>query len=292
MADKNRLTHALTAYESTHAETLAHFKRVVPRNYETFADVYEQIIKRSSGHIATKWEKGKKHLRTLPLERVFGEFSTDMLEDMVIINALVNILDDIYDEELSKEEQQLFLFEFGRLLGLIFVSNQDSVFYNSLGDFMHKLMTIAIQEPALLQKYGDSLASENEKAAALGLEVLKARAVDLDIFVEMALEFDDSDDANKILHISRVYRAVSIMHKDILDIEYDRSTGQKSIITLALNRGDVDVIKNTKAMLDDYLERITAETPNEYINEFENFISETKQLLLEISKLTADLESV
>ena len=65
--------------------------------------LYEGVLARSSDQIVSNWLSGRKYARTLFVQKAFGKlYPTKYTEFSLCIDAIVNILDDFFDEALDR----------------------------------------------------------------------------------------------------------------------------------------------------------------------------------------------
>ena len=79
----------------------------------------KEALKASSTNVAKKWLSGRKYSRTVFVKQAFGKFyPKKYIEISISIDAMINILDDLIDEDVDNKEKTLFMFEFLRVYSL------------------------------------------------------------------------------------------------------------------------------------------------------------------------------
>jgi len=198
--------------------------------------LYRKTLNISAIQITQKWLSQKKYCRTFFVQEAFQEFYPSKYTLFSLwIDAMVNILDDLLDENLTKEKKAFYVIEFLRIFSL-FESKCPEKFKKLFGFYIEKLITLAIAE----QSYQKVIEKEKnfKKIIKYSAELLICRAMDIDVFVEIAQSKLGSlkKEAKKTKEISRVFRAMNILKKDIKDIKHDQKSGISTVITLILNK--------------------------------------------------------
>ncbi len=226
---------------------------------------YEQVLSMTSQNIMGKWEVGRKYARTFFSQKAFSQYyPEEYLKLSLCIDAMVNILDDIYDENMDKDVRGLYLVEFLRVFSLYNSSGLTKNILPNVGLYFNKLITLAVAEGAYFKMIEHE--KELDKIVKLSAELLLCRAQDIDIFNEIALINYREDEKENIKLIGRIFRAINILKKDVKDIEYDKSNNMVSVVTYMSDRIDVKF--------------------SEYLKELTNYLSkkaEKEKLLLKNS---------
>lgn len=146
-------------------------------------------------------------------------------------DAMVNILDDLLDETLSKNEKVLYILEYLRTYSVFISSIKDSAFFPSLSRYFNELIALAVAENVYLKKI---LSEQNEdRIVKYSTELLDLRSFDIDVFVEIGLIGNQSVSEKKlIIEIARDFRALNILKKDIKDLKHDLSNRQQTLVTV------------------------------------------------------------
>jgi len=202
-------------------------------------EMYKGVLSDTSSMVINKWETGRKYTRTAFTQRAFDKkYPTKNLEISLAADAMVNLLDDLLDEKLSDKEKELYVVEFLRVFAIYSKNNIPSL-NNWMGDYMNKLITLAIAE----QVYQNQILKEKElkELAQKSKELLTCRGVDIEIFVQIALSTHKASNNvfDKMLNIARIFRGMNILKKDIHDIEHDIKIGNKTAVLLVLNKKNI-----------------------------------------------------
>ena len=210
------------------------FNNFVPLNQ------YSKILSSSAYQITQKWLSGRKYCRTLFIQQAFQKFYPNQHTLISLqIDALVNILDDLLDENLEKGEKTLYVLEFLRVFSL-HENNCPEKFKQLLGRYINQLITLAIAE----EYYQKMVQQENniEKIIQWSINLLLCRGMDINIFTEIALSKLELPNNEKdfIKTSAQVFRANNILKKDIDDIKHDQKNSIKTMVTLILSKNEIE----------------------------------------------------
>jgi len=217
----------------------------------TFPDlmqIYKRALLASSENIANKWASERKYQRTYFVQTAFSNFyPKEITELSLYIDAMVNILDDLFDENLNKEVKGLYILEFSRVFSLYNYCYPDKKIQEMVGQYFNKLIVLALTEDI----YGKLIKEEKDlnKIVKYSAELLLCRAMDIDIFIEIALQ-DQGDKSDNIRKIGRIFRALSILKKDVKDIEHDTKNNIDTVIT--------DIVSKKEILFNEYIESLIA----------------------------------
>lgn len=188
------------------------------------------VLTMSSENIIDAWVNKRKFCRTSFVMKAFGKFyPSEHILLSLSVDSIVNILDDLYDEDLDEKQKTLFIFELTRNLSLLSLEKADK-FNLCLGNYFNKLITLAVAENSIEKNLPEI--SSNQILFDTSVDLLSLRAMDIDFYCEVALKAYDAKTLVKenILELCRVFRILNILKKDILDIEHDLKLGKKGII--------------------------------------------------------------
>jgi len=212
------------------------------------------ILKLSSENITKKWLSGKKYVRTGFVREAFSDFyPKKYIEISMLIDAMINILDDLIDEQIDNKEKFLYIVELLRIFSSYSLNKQEKKIQTVVGHCFNKLISLAVAEDV----YRKMITKEKriEKIIDYSIETFNCRSMDIDVFNEIALiDYKGDSMAKKIKEIGRIFRAVNILKKDIGDIEYDRKKGMETIITHMAARKDYYFSKYIKNLLSHFLD--------------------------------------
>lgn len=203
---------------------------------QEFLSEYENALELSSRQIIDKWSTGRKYARTLFTMRAFDDLYPDkVLELSIMVDVMVNILDDFYDEIMSKEERALNLIEFLRVFSKFNQAVQVEKVREPLSLYYNKLISLALAEKI----FAKAIAEENEleTVVKLSVKLLLFRGMDMDIFNEIAVAgHEEITEEKEIIKVGRIFRAINILKKDIEDIEYDKKNNLDSVVINVIER--------------------------------------------------------
>ncbi|MFC1678204.1 hypothetical protein ACFLZ9_00525 [Patescibacteria group bacterium] len=224
----------ITSYEksvSNNIQEIQSILKTLGMTQKELLPAYKQVLTMSSKNISGKWKSGRKYARTLFVKRAFSKNYPEKITELSLtIDAMVNILDDFYDEKMSQDEKALYIIEYLRVFALYSNINPDKKIQKAVGLYFNKLITLAVAENIYLVQIKKEKALDKIIEYSAGL--LLCRSMDIDIFNEVALvNYKDKKLANKTMLMGRIFRAINILKKDIVDIEYDKKNNLESVVT-------------------------------------------------------------
>jgi len=225
-------------------------------------ELFNKILQTSKNGLVEKWMSGKKYLRTLSVIKAFPEYPMNSLNLSMSIDAMINIFDDLFDENLEKKTKNFYLVEIFRMLANYHYQEFDENLRFHVGNYFNKLIMIA-----LLEKHFYNLIMNGKEYGHLlknATHVYDIRSLDIDIFVEIPLSASNTIQfKDEILKVARIYRALELIKKDFLDVEYDLENGQETLFTIFWNRKN-DLRNLIYKLTDLYLERAKNIVCSEY----------------------------
>ena len=280
----------ISLYEKSVEENLKDIRSVLEQlgmlNPE-LEKTYEQVLTMTSQNITGKWQAGRKYARTYFSKKAFSKYyPEEYLKLSLCIDAMVNILDDIYDENMNKETRGLYLVEFLRISSLYNLNKLTKNIQAAVGHYFNQLITLAVAEGVYFKMIENE--KELDKMVKLSADLLLCRAQDIDIFNEIALINCKESEKEKIKTIGRIFRAINILKKDVADIEYDKSNNMISVVTHMSDRMDVKFSEYLKELTNYLLEKAIQEKSllkdsNDKIKiPTDNFILMMKENIVEI----------
>lgn len=202
--------------------------------------LYEDILNCSSSQITSKWLSGRKYCRTHFVQKMFGKlYPIKHTQSSLCIDAMVNILDDLLDEPLNKKSKAEYVIEFLRIFSIYNSEYTSKKNQKSIEKYFNKLITLAIAE----NFYQKQIIQEQNinKIVSKSIDLLICRGMDMDIFIEIALsEFKNKKAMQNIKKISRIFRAINILKKDIKDIQHDQKNNIETVIILVLSKNKIN----------------------------------------------------
>lgn len=270
------------AYESTLRENLDEIRRIIKE--QTGADrpdlmkQFEEALNASCTNITSRWLAGKKYVRTLFAKKAFAEYPEDITRISILIDAIINILDDILDEEMGKELKALYIVELIRVLSLFSYHDSDEKIRNAIGNYFNKIISVAIAESV----YKNLMREESgaNKLIEYSIQAYDFRSLDMDIFVELPIIrlYGGVEKNREVVKIARVFRVLNLIKKDMKDVEHDRKNQVETVVTLLL--GKPGFRENIETLLEHYAEEageIKKRSSSEVVNKFCEMIENEKQ---------------
>ncbi|MCD4694386.1 hypothetical protein K8R62_03445 [bacterium] len=220
--------------------------------------IYEKMLTQSVNQVTDKWESGKKYCRTHFIQEAFGKKYPEKLSEIsLLIDSMVNILDDFFDENLNKETRGQMLIEYLRIFSLFNYSFLNKKIQLSLGKYFNQLITLALAEDLYQNRILKN--SNFEDIINDSVELLLCRGMDIDIFIEIALmDCKNRDTGEKIKKIARVFRAINIFKKDIKDINHDKKNNINTVTITILDK-KIDFSKYSNDLIKSLISNIDFE---------------------------------
>jgi len=254
---------------------------------------YNKILSSSCAYITGKWLTGRKCLRTLFIKEAFADFYPQKItRTSIYMDAIINILDDLLDEKINEEKKRLYILELLRVLSLHYYEYSSKEVQGYLGSYFNKLISLAIME-----EYYKNLIKKKKKIKKIidySVKVLNCRSMDLDIFNEIVISNGSYNYSEKerIKKIGRIFRSLNIMKKDIEDLEYDKKTGQESIVSKMAEKKNCNFCDYVLSVSDYYLDeknkiKSMKSINDSYIipmNNFCNMIDKDRNEIIKLAK--------
>lgn len=197
----------------------------------------EQIIRRAACNLTEKWRRGRKALRTEVAYRALSGYPDSTLNASLTLDAMINLLDDIYDEALVKEEMALYIVELIRTIANMshLVENGERA---TMEQYFNKILVIAFSEMHYRTRIKESVSREEKLSNVI--KCYEVKSTDMDVFIELPLRARGLDDetTSKYTQLGRVHRAISIIVKDLDDLEHDVEAGEETPAVLLFRDHD------------------------------------------------------
>lgn len=221
-----------------------------------FLPQYKDVLTKTANNIANKWKIGEKYLRTSFALEAFGKYyPVRHLGLSITIDAMINILDDLFDKDLSRNDKAEYILEFLRTFSLYSFDKYNFEFQSGVGHYFNKLITLALGEQWLLaeSKKKNRLAD----IIKISSDLLYLRSHDMDIFIEIALaNYKQKENISAIHETGRIFRALNILKKDIIDAERDKEENQETLITFMINNKDHDFMIYIDNLVGVYMDKV------------------------------------
>lgn len=218
--------------------------------------LYREALNASAKNILSKWVSGKKYCRTEFVQKALGKLYPEKHTQLSLsVDAMVNILDDFFDETLDKQVKGEYVIELLRVLSLYnknYITSKQ--IQRSLGTYFNKLITVALTEQFYQQKIARG--KDMEKIIKDSADLLLCRSKDIDVFMEIGLlDFKNQILKSKIQKLARIFRAINILKKDIKDIKQDKKNNIDTVIVLMSDKGKAVFASYVKGLLDYFLNK-------------------------------------
>jgi hypothetical protein len=279
-------------YRKTVQKNLEKLESIIRKEIKTENYLINRSLKLSLenayDNIAKKWLSGKKHLRTYFVRMAIKPYPKNMINLSISLDATINILDDLLDENLESEVKALYVLELIRSLAVTHNQDYNKKISKKIEHYFNKIISIAILENVYRQKLEKE--EEFKKIVESSTQIYSCRSLDMDIYVELALTGKKKLKHKDIIKISRVFRAITLIKKDLEDLEHDKEQGIETVVSIAHRKGILTklvlelvrtyrreatgiVAKNKNPIIKNFMQMIKKETINiKRIIEQSNFI--------------------
>lgn len=281
----------IKTYQKSKEKNLLDIKKILKNRKITNPDIsiYNTFFEKSIFFITNKWQSGKKYSRTFFIQNIFQKkYPQKYTELSLSIDAMVNILDDLYDENLNSQEKGIYVLEFLRIFSIY--SNKTNIKVDKfLSNYINKLITLAVAE----NFYQEKIKLENNLDIIINdsADLLICRGMDIDIFVQIALLDKKLKDNLKkeIENIGRIFRAINILKKDINDIDYDKKNNMETVVTIILEKKEINFQEYVNKLIENlfikqkaYIDNILKKDKSflSVINNFQKAFDENKKEIL------------
>ena len=201
-------------------------------------EVIHGIIETSANFLMTKWASERKGVRTAVAMAIVPDYPLEVLEVSLLLDAVVNLFDDLIDENLTKQEKNLLVLELLRALALLNSAQLSHSLRKQIDLYFNKGITIAISEQ---ESYARIQAARNiEEQVNIAVESYLTRGLVADIFFELPLmwQWGTDIDFRQVLYLARVDRALTLLEKDWQDVDHDIANNTHTPVTLLCHEGN------------------------------------------------------
>jgi hypothetical protein len=226
--------HASTV--SDNVDYLLEFEKKLSKD-SNINEAFLEYLTLSSKSFTEKWKAEKKHLRTRYAIQAIPDYPKNITLLSVSIDSIINALDDLLDETLTKDEKALYIVEMIRVMSLKSLFNLSKEMAGAISDYFNKILLVAISEAVYKQVF------EKEKDIIerfnCGALSYKSRSIDVDIFFDIPLiELGYSKkDIDIIMNAARSFRVMNLASKDLLDFEHDKKNQNFNLLIMLYNDG-------------------------------------------------------
>jgi len=253
--------------------------------------LFHAYFMRSKNKLIEKWKTGKKSLRTFTVVKAFPKETKTSIKSLLYIDATINILDDLIDENLEDNEKKFYIVELLRVLAEYQAISSTEDERKLFSTYLVKCITIAI-----LEKFYYNLIKDlepYEEILNFSIQLYDTRSLDMDIFIQIPLLGKEDIPKDDVIIVGRAYRALELLKKDILDFEHDTDHEIDTIFTLYCEKKSL-LRKLVKDISGSYLLKArkvaSSNTSDVIVNNFISMIeSEARKIEMHSKSLMSDL---
>ncbi|MEX2725599.1 MAG: hypothetical protein Q6367_017065 [Candidatus Freyarchaeota archaeon] len=270
-------------YEETIAENIHYLKKLEKElGYGTdLAENLRQVLSTSARNLSDKWRSEAKYLRTKYSKMAIPDYPEEVLKISIFVDAVVNLLDDVLDEELTKEQKAVYLIELIRVLTFHHGINLPKNLKKLISDYFNKIIFVAVSENSLYKK----LLGVSDESVIFDLcaKSYLCRSLDMDIFVELPLTKNGyrRNEIKSIVESARLFRVINLVKKDYVDLLHDKKFGITTPLTILGNKNIP--IEKFVLFLDSYCKRMTPTPKSErsrlIIENFSEMVKKEEEFL-------------
>lgn len=212
--------------------------------------LYKDILSKSMQVVTNNWRTQKKYCRTLFVMKILeNEYSKKNLSTSINLDAMINILDDLFDENLDLQRRKLYILEYLRIFPNFIETYNEDASREQIASYFNKLITLAMAEQSYLNQIKST--SDLDEIIKTSAELLITRAMDIDVFANLGVSGKkwSGEQLKNYRNNIRIFRALNILKKDLLDIQDDLEKNQESLVTF--------IYQNRSDELDKYLIGLT-----------------------------------
>ena len=284
---KETLATLIDTYKKTTLVNLNRLKGIIQDYVEV--DERSLLLKNIQGTIdqcsdalIENWSNGRKYLRTEFAMEAFGAaYPQKVLTLSISIDAMINIIDDLLDEHSSKKERAPLIEELIRVNSIYNSQKFSESLKHKIADYFNKILSIFFIENA----YRDKIEKEAdlEKVTVIAANLFDCQSTDIDIFIDIPLSVNGFGHERQIQEISRAFRALNLLKKDIVDLEHDKKQGTWTFVAYAEKEDKLRFYSNK--LVEHYLKRSKRIYENYSDPVISNFYKMVKREADEINKI-------
>ncbi len=210
------------------------------------------LLKLTERNLTDKWITRKKVVRTKFALEAFPNYPMELLSISLYADAIVNLLDDILDELMEKDERALHVVEIAKVLTALFMDEMlDRNIMKLYSEYFSKILCVAVSEMHYSKKMQN--AEKKDELIQHAISCYNYRAYDVDIFFELPMYALYGEIDRNIVELGRTFRSANLIVKDYFDIDHDLKNKTMTPLTVVKLRDDVDLEKHVCEILDYYL---------------------------------------
>jgi len=225
-------------YEDTVKENIDYLRKLERELYgksELHKMVHGALIQ-SAQNLTKKWLEGKKYLRTKYARDAILEYPKKVLKLSLLLDANINLMDDILDETLSRKEKAFYLVELLRVLALRDSYPIEDEVKIRISNYFNKIIFVAVSEQIFLEKMRNT---EDGDFHEVAYDYFAGRSLDMDLFLEIPLHElgYKKKEIDEVVGVGRRFRTINLMKKDLIDLEHDLESDIPTPITILHQKG-------------------------------------------------------
>lgn len=240
-------------------------------------DQFREILLTSSKNLTSQWHTGRKVIRTGIAKVLIPGYPDNVLRLSLSVDAMINLLDDLLDEIMEKEQTAMYILEIVRIFAIFNQLEAPPQLQRKIASYFNKCIGIVI--PEIIYKEKIKAAEDFEQKVGISFQCYNAKSMVMDIFMELPLiELFDDRNVDKIVEFARIHRAVALINKDFNDLEHDKFNETETPLVLLSYEGEENLKRYMLTLMELYQKRaakfISSET-----RDFEKIISNIQSLV-------------
>ncbi len=216
---------------------------------------FQEALQMSAGHLVRYWQMGRKVLRTRIAQEMIPGYPASVLNLSLMLDATINVLDDLLDELLTKEEKGIYILEMARILAIYNQLDIPAPLRERIAAYFNKCICIVL--PEIVYKERLKATRDFDRRLVYAEQCYDSKSLDMDIFVELPLleMFGPDVPIQGVVSLARVHRAVSLLHKDLADLEHDRTNHTETPLVILAEEGEEQLRRYLQELLARYRRR-------------------------------------
>lgn len=194
------------------------------------------------------------------------------------IDAIINLLDDLLDEMMEKEQKAAYILEIVRVLALFNHLKAPPYFQQRIASYFNKCICIVI--PEIVYKDKIKAATGFEERLGYSVQCYDAKSLVMDIFMELPLVelFGDDKRVEDLVALARTHRAIALIKKDYNDLAHDQKNQTETPLVLLSREGEEKLRMYLNALMKHYERRSKAPIASEN-DGFSTLVSNVRDLV-------------
>lgn len=254
--------------------------------------VLDNLTKMTTSLLTDKWRSGRKVVRTIFAVKAFPNYPNEYLKISLCIDAMVNLLDDVLDELMTKYERSLHIVEFIKVMSLFFSElsreARSAEIASVMSEYLSKILCVAASEI----HYGSRIreTSELDGIIRYSIKCYDYRAMDVDVFFEIPMIKLYGEVKPDLLSLARNFRAVNLILKDYRDIQHDIKNETFTPLVAIYRLGEDKLQRCLRELLDHYYNRSLAIVGRADEEEFRNLFNMLREEMMNWKRDDSDFK--